>query len=371
MLRSTRRSLVWISLLAFSAVIHALVSWRVGQKIEPLAPPPPQEAEVQIVMEQPPEQLLEKPEPPEEQLEFQEELELDPPEILIAPKAVAPPPPDVTVAMKAQSGGFEGIEIPSGLGAVPISEGSGVGGFKTGIGNGLGDGTARFAAYVAGLREAGLDVVFCIDATGSMGWVIDEVKDRIEDISQIVRSLVPIARFGFVAYRDRDDPEFTTRVQPLTYSTAKLYRFLSSLKAQGGGDWFEAIDAGLQSAIEESGWRLGARRLIILVGDAPIKDEQLSKVVRLVEGFVRRGGTVSTLDVSDQANPHLLEAKVGRKVARALYRSAPMHAFLVIGEAGSGDTATLDGEVKLTRRLIKLIMGDQFANEMQALLDVL
>ena len=99
MLRSTRRSLVWIGLLAFSAVIHALVSWRVGQKIEPLVPPPPQEAEVQIVMEQPPEPLIEKPEPPEEQLEFQEELELDPPEILIAPKAVAPPPPDVTVAI--------------------------------------------------------------------------------------------------------------------------------------------------------------------------------------------------------------------------------------------------------------------------------
>ena len=33
MLRSTRRAVVWLSLLAFSAVIHALVSWRVGQKI--------------------------------------------------------------------------------------------------------------------------------------------------------------------------------------------------------------------------------------------------------------------------------------------------------------------------------------------------
>lgn len=371
MLRSTRRTLVWSALLLCSAALHALMSWRIGQEIQPITPPPPQEAEVQIVMEKPPEQLIEKPEPPEEQLEFQDELELDPPEILIAPKAVAPPPPDVTVALKAQSGGFEGIEIPSGLGAVPVSEGSGMGGFKSGIGNGLGDGSARFAAYIAGMREAGLDVVFCIDATGSMGWVIDEVKDRIEDIAQIVRSLVPIARFGFVAYRDYDDPEFTTRIQPLTYSTAKLYRFLSALKAKGGGDWFEAIDAGLKVAIEESGWRLGARRLIILIGDAPIKDDQLGKVVRMVESFVRRGGTVSTLDVSDQANPHLLEAKLGRKVARALYRSAPMHAFLVIGEAGQGDTATLEGEVKLTKRLIKLIMGDQFANEMQALLDVL
>jgi len=371
LLRSTRRTTIWLLLLVFSATIHALVSWRVGKKIEPLGPPPPIEAEFQVVVDLPPEVKLEKPEPLEEQLEFEEELELDPPEILIAPKAVAPPPPDVSVALKAQSGGFQGIDIPSGLAAVPLSEGSGVGGFKTGIGNGLGDGSAKFAAYIAGLRAAGLDVVFCIDATGSMGWVIDEVKERIADIAQIVRSLVPIARFGMVAYRDRDDPEFLTRVEPLTYSTAKLYRFLSTLKAEGGGDWFEAIDAGLKTSIEESGWRLGARKLIILVGDAPIKDEQLGKVVRLVEQFRRSGGTVSTLDVSDQANPHLLEAKLGRQVAMSLYRSAPMHAFLVIGEAGQGDTATLDGELKLTKRLIKLIMGDQFANEMQALLDVL
>ena len=116
---------------------------------------------------------------------------------------------------------------------------------------------------------------------------------------------------------------------------------------------------------------MGARRIIIVVGDAPLRDGQLAKVVRMVEQFRRGGGTVSTLDVSDQANPHLLEAKIGRKVARSMYRGAPMHDFLVIGEAGRGDAATLDGDVKLTRRLIKLIMGDQFANEMQALLDVL
>lgn len=371
MLYRSRRMMVWVGLLAVSAVVHAIVSWRVGRQIEPLEAAPPAEEAVQIIVEKPPEQLIEKPEPPEEQLEFEEELELEPPDILIAPKAVAPPPPDVTVALKAQSGGFQGIEIPSGLAAVPLSEGSGIGGFKTGIGNGLGDGTARFAAYVAGLRASGLDVVFCVDATGSMDWVIQEVKDRIEDISQIVRSLVPIARFGFVAYRDRDDPEFTTKVQPLTYSTAKLYRFLSQLKAKGGGDWFEALDAGLKDAIEQSGWRLGARKLIILVGDAPLREGQLDRVVRLVHQFGRSGGTVSTLDVSDQANPHLLEAKLGRAVSRAMYRNAPMHDFLVIGEAGRGDTATLDGELKLTKRLIKLIMGDQFANEMQALLDVL
>ena len=370
---SSKRIVSWVTFLAFSTALHAIVSGRIGQQIEPLPLQPPPDEEVQIIVEQPPQPLLEKEPPPEEQLEFEQELELDPPEILIAPKAVAPPPPDVTLALKAQAGGFQGIEIPSalGVGTIPVSEGQGFGGFKTGIGNGLGDGTARFAAYVAGLREAGLDVMFVIDATGSMDWVLQEVKDRIDDIVQIVRSLVPIARFGFVAYRDHDDPEFTTRVLPLTYSTTKLQQFSLSLQAEGGGDWYEAIDVGIRDAIEQAGWRLGARRLIIVIGDAPLRDGQLSKIVRHIEQFQRAGGVVSTLDVSDQANPHLLEAKLGRKVSLSLYRNSAMQEFQIIGEAGQGDTATLDGDTKLTKRLIKLIMGDQFATQMQALLDVL
>jgi len=377
-----RRLVAWAVFLVFSAVIHAIVSGRVGHQIHrPLGTATPEE-QIEIAIAPEPQKLVEREPPPEEQLEFEQELELEPPEILIAPKAIAPPPPDVTLALKAQSGGSGGdentegapqIEIAGGLslGAIPGTGGSGFGGFKTGIGNGLGDGTSRFAAYIAGLREAGLDVVFVIDSTGSMGWVLDEVKDRIEDIAQIVRSLVPIARFGFVAYRDHDDPEFTTRVQPLTYSTGKLKRYLGTLQAKGGGDWYEAIDVGIKDAIDQAGWRLGARKLIIVVGDAPLREGQLRKVVRIVETFQAGGGTVSTLDVSDQANPHLLEAKIGREVSRNLYRNTPMQEFLIIGEAGHGDTATMDGDTKLTKRLIKLIMGDQFAVQMQALLEVL
>ena len=51
-------------------------------------------------------------------------------------------------------------------------EGGGVGRGR-GIGNGLGGSTNRFAAYVQSLREAGLDVVFLVDMTGSMIWVLD------------------------------------------------------------------------------------------------------------------------------------------------------------------------------------------------------
>ena len=377
-----RRAILWICFLAFSAVIHAIVSGRVGHQIERNLGLAAAEEKIEIKVPPAPQKLVERQPPTEDELEFEKELELEPPEVLIAPKAVAPPPPNVTVALKAQAGGSGGdensegtpqIQIAGGLslGAIPGTAGSGFGGFKSGIGNGFGDGTSRFAAYISGLREAGLDVVFCIDATGSMGWVLSEVKDRIEDIAKFVRTLVPIARFGFVAYRDTDNEEFTTRVQPLTFSTAKLNRFLGGLQAKGGGDWFEAVDAGIKAAIDESGWRPGARKIIIVIGDAPMREGQAKKVARLVENFKHSGGTLSALDVSDQANPHLLEAQLGRAVSRDLYRNAPMADWLVLGEAGGGDTATLDGDTKLTRRLVKLIMGDQFANEMQALLDVL
>jgi hypothetical protein len=48
-----------------------------------------------------------------------------------------------------------------------------------------------------------------------------------------------------------------------------------------------------------------------------------------------------------------------------------MYEFQALAEAGGGDAATLDGEVRLTRRLIVLVMGDQFVREMSALLEAI
>jgi hypothetical protein len=204
-----------------------------------------------------------------------------------------------------------------------------------------------------------------------MGWVIDEVKLRIAELVDIVRILVPIARFGFVAYRDDQGPEFVTRSQELTYSTFKLKRFLSTLEAKGGGDIYEAVDLGIADAINMSGWRNPARKLILVIGDAPLKPARLKALLSRIDTFQQSGGTVSTLDVSEQANPQLLEAKLGKPVSRHIYRNRPMLAFTDIGEAGNGDAATLDGDQVIIKRLITLIIGDQFGSEMQMMLDVL
>ena len=232
------------------------------------------------------------------------------------------------------------------------------------IGTGLGEGADQFARYVEKLREAGLDVLFVMDATGSMGWALDEVKLRVRDIIEWVRELVPIARFGIVAYRDHGDPEFLVKAQSLTYSTIKLERFLKGLHAAGGGSLGESVLAGISTGVTEAGWRATGKRLIILIGDAPPHREDVDPLLRLVARFHSGGGQVTTLDVSDDANPELLEARLGRPVNRNLYRATPSFDFSLIAEVGGGDAATLDGELHLTRRLVNLIFGDSFNDDL-------
>lgn len=369
---------LWLSLALLSGLVHLVASAHVGRELRQRADGSAGR-EVHLILDQLPVAAAPPAPPPDESLQFEQELELQPTQFLVTPRAIVPPPPDVPTALVAKAGGVGrgGDALPPVAGdAGSVGSGAeGIAGAGTGaghaIGNGLDEGSNRFAAYVEELRDAGLDVVFVVDATGSMRWVLDEVKGRIRDIVDTIHALVPIARFGVVAYRDLDDPEFVVRSQPLTFSASKLDRFLGGLEARGGNSQQEAVLAGLSVAIDDSGWRISARRLVILVGDAGPHAGDVNDIDRLARQFAAQGGQISTLDVSHEANPVLTEATVGRPVNRALYRNEPMYEFQLIATAGAGDAATLDGDIRLTRRLIVLIMGDRFAAEMQALMETI
>lgn len=391
-----RRWHVWPLLTLASLLLHLAISSRIGLRIgneldglekRAAATSPP----IVVVPEaDEPAPLPEAKDP----IRFEEDLDLAPPEILLAPQAVVPPPANVPLTLAAQAGGTGVSEMPpsvsltdtppgalsteagvpaAGLLAPLAGGGTGGGrsGFGAGLGNALGGSSNRFAAYIADMRERGLDVLFVVDSTGSMGWVLDEVRNRIADIATVIRSLVPIARFGVVAYRDTEDPEFVVRIQALTFSVVRVEDFLASLTAAGGGDLFEAIQQGLEAAVDGAAWRPGARQLVILIGDAPPENAEIPAIQALCARFTAGGGAVSTLDVSELSNPSLVEARTGRKVNRDLYRKRPMAPYRLIAEAGNGDAATLEGESTLTRRIVRLIVGDQFAREMRALIELM
>ena len=358
--------MLWAFLLFFSFLLHFAITWQISVQILDTAQEnaqKPKETETVFNIKDP-----EKEE--KEELVFEEVVEFEPPDVLVPTMALAPPPPDVNLAMEAAAGGHSaaGFSAPLLSNAIATS-GDGIAGFGSGVGTGLGKSTNQFAAYVQGLRQTGLDVVFVVDSTGSMAWVIDEVQARIVDIVDVVRTLVPVSRFGVVAYRDIGAPEYVTSHQSLTYSLTKLTRFLGQLNAAGGGDIEEAVYEGMRVATEKSGWRMAAKKVIIVIGDAPPHKKTLKKLLAINRQFAQDNGQISTLDVSHQANPAVLEAMLGRPVNRALYSSKAMIDFKLMAEAGDGVSSTLDGDVHITRQLVSLIMGGQFSREMSLLLE--
>ena len=110
---------------------------------------------------------------------------------------------------------------------------------------------------------------------------------------------------------------------------------------------------------------------MILIGDAPPASAEIPAIQAICARFTAAGGAVSTLDVSELSNPSLVEVRTGRKVNRDIYRKRPMAPYRLIAEAGNGEAATLEGESTLTRRIVRLIVGDQFAREMRALIELM
>ncbi len=117
-----------------------------------------------------------------------------------------------------------------------------------------------------------VEVVFCLDTTGSMGGLIEGAKQKIWSISnQIVGgSPTPDLYIGLVGYRDYGDL-YVTRVHPLDDDLDGVYDNLMSFRADGGGDTPEHVNRALHDAVHSISWSDDSEtlKLIFLVGDCP------------------------------------------------------------------------------------------------------
>ena len=120
--------------------------------------------------------------------------------------------------------------------------------------------------------RARLDLVFLIDATGSMADEIDKLKATLRTITAEVAALPtrPDICLGLVAYRDRGDA-FLLRAHDFTDDVGDFLRqALLPLRAGGGGDYAEAMNEALHETVHQLSWRGdGATRMVILLADAP------------------------------------------------------------------------------------------------------
>ena len=123
-------------------------------------------------------------------------------------------------------------------------------------------------------NKENLDVVFAIDATGSMKNDIETLKTDLLPALLKEFENVKGTRFGLLFYRDYGD-NFNYKGLPVKFFafTDNLTTFnknLNSIRILGkeGGDIPEAVYEAIYSSTEFYSWRSGATRRIILIGDA-------------------------------------------------------------------------------------------------------
>jgi hypothetical protein len=135
-------------------------------------------------------------------------------------------------------------------------------------------------------HRARLDLVFLIDATGSMADEIDKLKTSLRSIAAEVSRLPsqPDICLGLVAYRDKHDA-FLVRAHDLTADLdGFLHGALHPLQAAGGGDYPEAMNEALHETVHNISWRgEGATRMVVLL--AHYDDEMLAALGKGIKVF--------------------------------------------------------------------------------------
>lgn len=116
------------------------------------------------------------------------------------------------------------------------------------------------------------EIVFCLDATGSMSGLIGTAKEKIWDIvSEMTQSQdIDSLRLGMIFYRDRGDL-FITKKIALTSDIDQVYTDLLEIQADGGGDTPESVNQALNEAVNDMNWSTDKKtyKTIFVVGDCP------------------------------------------------------------------------------------------------------
>ena len=143
-----------------------------------------------------------------------------------------------------------------------------------------------------------LEVMFVIDATGSMGDEMRYLKSEIDDVIGKVKENNPTSKvsLAMMVYRDLKD-EYVTRYSDFTEDIAAQKAFLSKQNASGGGDIEEAVDTALDEAVNKQ-WSSRGTKLIFHVADAPAHDKDLAKWSKAVNTAAKKGIQIMTVAAS-------------------------------------------------------------------------
>jgi hypothetical protein len=125
-------------------------------------------------------------------------------------------------------------------------------------------------------RGGAVDLVICLDTTGSMKDDIDSIREllipRLEELIADFDSF----RIGMALYKDYNE-SYLTQIVPFTDDFAKFRASLNAIRVGGGKDIPEAVHEALYEGAVKFPWEARSR-MIILIGDAPPHPYQRGRV---------------------------------------------------------------------------------------------
>ncbi|MFD2671097.1 vWA domain-containing protein [Marinicrinis sediminis] len=139
-----------------------------------------------------------------------------------------------------------------------------------------------------------VDLMLLMDTTGSMSDELSFISAELEDVIQRVRQSYEQElhiRTSINVYRDKGD-EYVVRSFPFTDSVDQAVQLLNMQKADGGGDYEEAVDEALYEAVYEHEWsEEAAARICFLILDAPphATSETISELQQTVAKASEKG----------------------------------------------------------------------------------
>lgn len=119
-----------------------------------------------------------------------------------------------------------------------------------------------------------LDMVIAFDTTGSMSSYIDAVKKHVTELIPKLFSTNPDLRIGIVAFGDYCDMPSKNvfgeayQVLDLTNDEDRIIKFVRDAQNTSGGDGPEFYELVIKKITEETSWREGSTKAVLLIADA-------------------------------------------------------------------------------------------------------
>jgi len=200
--------------------------------------------------------------------------------------------------------------------------------------------------------------------------VIDDIKNNSLQLVGRIQELVPIARIGVVAFRDRGE-RFVVRWSDLSFHGSKIQDFISDIEAGGGGDWEEGVRQGVEAAMDELSWRRRSKKVIIVIGSSPPHASDLDAIDALAKEFNGTGGVLSTIDLTRRMHERYevrlhtwLHGEPPDKISPLpeFYQEV-RRSYRAMANAGGGEMAALGSDEELAEQVLYFAFGSQWQKE--------